>query len=231
MAKAFLHPLKIGFKLSSDLFLPRFCAGCGIRLNLNDDYVCHQCLKDLICIKKHIGCEWELEKIFFNKVYSPFLYDGTIRNLVHLLKYNGYSKITGFMVQLMSDYLNRNVKGQIYDGLIPIPLHPVKKRERGYNQALLLANDLSKILGIPVTDNLLFRKRYTETQTLKSHEERVSNLDNAFIIKDKIDLKHKKYLLVDDVITTGSTVNQAAKLLKMQGADRTDVLTFAYANI
>jgi len=181
-------------------------------------------------LKTHIRDEWEIPIRYFDKAWSEFLYDGPVKACVHSLKYEGYTSIAEYMAGLMFDLAGLQVNTG-YDYLIPVPLHPVKKRERGYNQALLLARAFAKRMNLPVSERSIYRCRYTETQTLKTHQERISNVSLAFKCYKNADIKGRKILIVDDVVTTGSTLNSIAQLLKENQAKRVDIMTFAFANI
>ncbi|HOD52962.1 MAG TPA: ComF family protein [Candidatus Cloacimonadota bacterium] len=230
MDKSFLPVLKNGLKTVCDLIFPRACINCQSRLSPTETYLCESCFKQLILLKTHIRDEWEIPVKYFDRAYSIFRYDGPVRQCIHFLKYEEYTHIAEYMAILMLETGGLKVPVN-YDFVIPVPLHPVKKRERGYNQAELFANAIAKRLGLSVELNIVTRNRYTETQTLKSHQERISNVSHAFKCYTKADIQGKKILLVDDVVTTGSTINSIAQLLKERKAKRVDILTFAFANI
>ena len=129
----------------------------------------------------------------------------------------------------MADVLQRHWRGASPDLLLPVPLHRQRLRERGFNQALLLAQDLSRRTGIPCNKRILQKKKPTLPQVNLSGPEREKGVRGAFQVTEKKKLKGKSILLVDDVYTTGATVNECSKVLMAGGAERVDVLTLAHA--
>lgn len=230
MVKDFFQVLKIGSRNVCDLMLPRSCVACQIRLGTKESILCEECFHKAILLKKHISDEWEISERCFDRVYSAFFYDSVIRECIHYLKYEEYLHLSDFMVQLMFEEAGLKIVKN-YDFLIPVPLHRVKERERGYNQAFLLCQSISSYLKIPCRKDIMTRSRYTETQTLKTHEQRQNNVKHAFKLNKNVDLKGLRIAIVDDVITTGSTVNSMAKLLKDNGVKHVDIITFAFANV
>jgi ComF family protein len=179
-------------------------------------------------LKRHISEKWEINDICFDRVYAYYLYDGVVRNLIHGLKYDSLTKLAPYIAELIY-HEHKNLSN--YDYIVPVPLHRIKKKERGFNQSELITKFLCIYSGCRYHTNLVKRIRYTETQTLKSHNERMKNLNLAFSLNEKADFKNKKILLIDDVITTGSTINMIAQLLKNKGCKKVDALCFAFANL
>lgn len=114
-----------------------------------------------------------------------------------------------------------------FDFMVPIPLHPTRKRERGYNQSFLLASQLSRIFNINLNINLLIKTKNTKNQSLLSKKERWTNITGAFKIKNPNEVNNKSILLIDDLLTTGATSSEAAKALKSAGAKTVGVFTLA----
>ena len=114
-----------------------------------------------------------------------------------------------------------------FDFMVPIPLHPTRKRERGYNQSFLLASQLSRIFNINLNINLLIKTKNTKNQSLLSKKERWTNITGAFKIKSPNEVNNKSILLIDDLLTTGATSSEAAKALKSAGAKTVGVFTLA----
>jgi len=146
----------------------------------------------------------------------PFGVEGTIRQAVHQLKYNNLRTLALPLAKLMKEYLAANPLP--VEVLVPVPLHRKRLKERGHNQSQLLAEELGKLAAMPVVNDVLIRKHYTPPQARTTTvEERWSNVTNAFTcISDKI--KDKNVLLIDDVSTSGATINACAKALKDAGA-------------
>jgi len=160
------------------------------------------------------GClSWQTE---IDGIRSPFRFDGVIRQAIHQLKYGNLRALAGLLARLLSDYLISNsVPGEV---LVPVPLHPKRLRERGYNQSRLLAQELGKLAVLPVVDDCLVRERHSLPQARTSTVgERRSNVADAFSCRDRR-LQDKPVLLIDDVSTSGATLDACARALKQAGA-------------
>ena len=186
------------------------CYKCGKPVNGDEEY-CRDC-------GAHPGA--------FDQGRGIFLYDDRMRYSIMKYKYFGcqdYSRFYGKALYIYGKDMLALWKPQI---IIPVPLHRRKQRIRGFNQAEKIAMDLSKIVDIPTVDNIS-RKYNTKRLYKLGKEERINELKNAFVIKENIiDLKNKNVLLVDDIFTTGSTVNEISKILKINGVNKVFVSTF-----
>jgi len=150
-----------------------------------------------------------------------------IRELIHRVKYSREIWITKILARIMARGLvDPRLSGQVFDALVPVPLHSKRLREREFNQSLLLARHLSKCSGLPVRDVLL-RHRYTGTQTVLDRAERRQNLRNAFSVRKNTVVTDQNLLLIDDVLTTGSTLDACAAVLLEEGAESVRALTLA----
>jgi ComF family protein len=156
-------------------------------------------------------------------------YEGSLQEAIHRWKYDGRTQLTPFFAEWMAEALNRHWEPDLFDLLIPIPLHPRRLRERGFNQALLLVKELSRRTGIPYRKKILQKKKPTIPQVNLSGPEREKGLRGVFHVMGKEELLGRRVLLVDDVYTTGATVNECSKVLMRGGAQRVDVLTLAHA--
>jgi len=156
---------------------------------------------------------WQAE---IDGIRSPFRFDGAIRQAIHQLKYRNLRAVAGLFAQLLNDYLISNpVPGEV---LVPVPLHRKRLKERGYNQSSLLAQELVKLTNLPLIDNCLVRERHALPQARTATvEERRSNVANAFSCRDGR-LKGRQVLLIDDVATSGATLDACARALKEAGA-------------
>jgi len=156
-------------------------------------------------------------------------YEGSLQEAIHHWKYEGKTNLTPFFAEWMAEGVERYWEPDFFDLLIPVPLHPQRLRERGFNQALLLVKELSWRTGIPYRKTILQKKKPTIPQVNLSGAEREKGLRGAFHVTGKEELVGKSILLVDDVYTTGATANECSKVFSRGGAKRVDVLTLAHA--
>jgi len=164
----------------------------------------------------------------FDSLYTPYLYQDGIRELLLSLKFNqklSHARLLGgMMAASLADYLA--VSGERPDAIVPVPLHPKRERERGYNQALELLRLVAKRNNISVNHRLVVRRAATSKQTNLSADERRRNLKGAFVIREGVAVP-PHLAIFDDVVTTGATVTELAKSLKQAGAKRVDVWAVA----
>ncbi len=208
-------------EIALDLLFPQRCVGCG----KEGDLICRSCYRALprimppLCPRcgkpqsSGILCpscvSWQAE---IDGIRSPFRFEGVIRQAIHQLKYRNIRALALPLAKLLSDYLTTNpVPGEV---LVPVPLHPKRLRERGYNQSNLLAHELGKLINLPVIDDCLIRQRHAPPQTKASTvDERRSNVANTFSCCNH-GLRGKQTLLIDDVSTSGATLDACATVLK-----------------
>ncbi len=181
-----------------------FCQKCGKPLLTEEQEYCMDCLR-----KKH----------WFDKGRAAFVYDETMRRSIAMYKYNGRKEYAAFYAEEILRKCAKEILIWGGDILIPIPIHPSRRRKRGFNQAELLARRLSEKSGILMDSRLLLRTKRTHTQKDLSSQERLANLKDAFFIR-KGKFPYKNIILVDDIYTTGSTVDAAARILKENGAHK-----------
>lgn len=156
-------------------------------------------------------------------------YEGSLQEAIHHWKYEGKTSLTPFFAEWMAEGLKRYWPPDFFDLLIPVPLHLQRLRERGFNQALLLVKELSRRTGTPYRKAILQKKKPTVPQVNLSGAEREQGLRGAFQLMGEEELVGRSLLLVDDVYTTGATVNECSKVLLRGGAKRVDVFTLAHA--
>ncbi len=171
---------------------------------------------------------------FINKAFSCFHFkeESIIQTLIHELKYQNKRSIGILLGEVIGQLIKNDPDFSAADILVPVPLHKIRLRERGYNQSELIAKGVSNATGIKVIKNLLVRTRNTETQTKLNLEERKENVKDAFFVNGKYKsfVIDKKVIIVDDVITTGSTINECAKALAQAGASKVFALSVAIAS-
>jgi len=165
--------------------------------------------------------------LYFEAAVSAYRSRGVVRQIIHDFKYGRQvylrHSITRWLEVAMND---ERISAERFDVIAPVPLHPARQRERGFNQASLLAELLSKQVSVP-WKLLLERHRYTTTQTALDRAERIENLRNAFRLRKNIDVRRLRILLIDDVLTTGATLSECARVLKNAGATSVYAVTAA----
>jgi ComF family protein len=227
MIKSFSHLI--------DFFLPRFCSGCKSKLSINENQICNNCIQS-IQLASNERIEFEFEKKFgenivikdFKSLYV-FEKDEALQNIIHSIKYNKKFLSAVQLGFFLGDHLKQNIKYWNIDILIPVPLHSLKKAERGFNQSDYIAKGISKKLNIPVSVKTLKRIVYTESQTMMTLREREENISDAFKVKNKKKISNKNVLLVDDVITTGATVRECGRILIQNGTSSVFACSIAIA--
>ncbi|MEC4048002.1 phosphoribosyltransferase family protein [Flavobacterium sp. SUN046] len=214
------------YKSLINLFFPKVCAGCEALLLEDENVICAHCRHEVPLTHQHLTADNEFYGKFYGKIpleyASALLYfhkKGIVQELIHQLKYKGHQEIGTAIGQWYGAELKTVKTIQTVDHIIPVPLHAKKLRQRGYNQVSTFGKALSEALEIPLEENILDRILYSKTQTSKSIENRTALSENIF--QATFDERHlnKHFLLIDDVITTGSTLEACAHaLLKIPGS-------------
>ena len=218
------------------LFFPELCTACGRSLYRNERIICTNCIYHLPITNFHNDPDNKMARQLWGRFpfvqAIAFLYfrkGNRIQNLMHQLKYKKSPETGSRLGELYAYELKRSITYKPADLIIPVPLHPAKFRKRGYNQSECIAKGLSSILSIPVSTANLVRLENTETQTKKSRYARYENLINAFHILDTSEFINKHVMLIDDVMTTGATLEACSILLqKIEGVE-ISICTIAYA--
>lgn len=217
-----------------DLLFPRWCIGCGREGDLLCEAcsgalprllppLCPGCSQPLASGAKCPSCQGGILEL--EGLRSPFRFEAVVRQAIHHLKYKNVKALATPLARLLADYLSANpIPHQV---LVPVPLHPRRLQERGYNQSSLLAQELGRLIGSPVVTGSLLRQRDTPAQAKAiAAEARRSNVADAFACRDGR-LRAREVLLIDDVCTTGATLNSCAHALKAAGATSVWGLTVA----
>lgn len=218
------------------LMFPQLCQACGTSLFAGEQVICTECHYDLPYTNFHQRPDNAAARQFWgrlqlNAVYVMlhFVKGGMVQNMVHRLKYRNSPKIGNKLGELAGKQLAEADNYRDIDLIIPVPLHPRKLKQRGYNQSAKFAEGLALKLNKPVDVVNLYRLKHTGTQTLKSRFSRYENMKDVFDVLDTETLAGKHILLVDDIITTGSTIEACAQaLLKIPGV-KISVAAIAYA--
>jgi ComF family protein len=218
----------------ASLFYPALCVVCSDDVD-RSEYLCENCqsraprITAAFCAKcsepfsgvitqafSCANCEHRI--LHFDSAVAVYRSRGLVRQLVHEFKYGHHRHLryplAGWLGEAMND---PRLRGLRFDVIVPVPLHPARERERGFNQATLLAELLSRQIGVPLRP-ALERIRFTKTQTAHDRAERMENLRDAFRLRKKADVRQSRVLLIDDILTTGSTLSECARVLKEAGA-------------
>ena len=217
-----------------NLIFPKLCNACNGVLLKSEHIICLNCLVSLPKTDFHKDKENPLNKIFWGRVdiemttsFYLFSKKGKVQNLLQNLKYKGVKEVGSAVGELFGFDLKESEFYKDIDFIIPVPLHQNKLKKRGYNQSEWIAIGLSKSMNVPVNLCSLYRKSNSQTQTKKSRYKRWENVEDIFALANK-DVAGKRVLLVDDVLTTGATIEACAQVLIQQNC-KVLVATIAYA--
>ncbi len=230
---------------ASDIIFPPRCLGCAEILHPHRRQLfCPVCLEKIkfitgslcpVCgttfsdspAASHLCGNCMGNKTYFSCARAVVSYETIILNTIHQFKYGNNISVGARLASFMADFSFPDVDFTGHSLIIPVPLHIKRLRQRGFNQSLILARALAKKWQIPVNFSLLKRHRFTLTQTGLNKAERNKNIKGAFEVSDKKKIAGKNVILVDDVYTTGATINECAKILTKAGAQKVTVLTLA----
>jgi ComF family protein len=217
------------------LFYPKLCIVCEEKLVENETTICTLCRHDLpltnfIDYKENKVTQTFYGRILIEKAFSLLFYrkKGSTQKLIHDLKYKGNEEIGVFFGNWLGEILKENNEFKNIDYVIPVPLHPKKLRERGYNQVSKFGETVSKHLNIIYLENNLVRISSTKTQTFKARFDRFNNIETKFLLTKPSFFNDKNILLIDDVITTGATIEACAKEFLKSKNCTVSILTMAY---
>lgn len=221
-------------EIIAHIFFPNRCMSCGqvIEVFLN---ICEDCTVKLpfinsdnclVCGQNKCGCD----NMFFDRIYTPFYYEMGIKKAIIELKFKDNIHIANKLGYYMIEYIKPYQILEIIDFLVPVPMYKSDLKRRGYNQSLELARAIQKLTQIPLIDNLLYKVKKTKSQHKINSQDRYINLMNAFSIENSDIIKDKIILLIDDVFTTGSTVNNCSRILNDNGVKGVYVLTCCKTN-
>jgi ComF family protein len=218
------------------LFYPHNCIGCGSDVIDKENFICLECINELPYTNFAMHANNPVEKKFWGKIaltsaMSLFYFSkvSIIQNIIHEFKYGGNREAGHYLGRLIGQSLANSNRFDI-DIIIPIPLFKKKEKQRGFNQAAVLCKGISEVMNTVVLQNIVTRVVHTETQTKKHRAERWQNVEKSFSVTKPELLEGKHVLLVDDVITTGSTLEACgSQILKVNGA-RLSIATLAMAS-
>ncbi len=208
-----------------DIIFPQVCGICG---KINSEGLCRKCNKKLENIAEYqiVNEEFQKNKYFENLLYI-FKYEGLIRKILIDYKFNEKSYIYVSFVKFIINNKKMVEKLKSYDTIIPVPISKKRMKERGYNQSTLIAKELSKKIKIDLEINCIIKVKNVKEQSKLNKEQREKNIQNVYELKNKQKIINKKILLIDDIYTTGSTVNECSKILGQGKPAQIDVLVVA----
>jgi ComF family protein len=214
------------FESIINLFFPKVCSGCSSFLLSNENVICTVCRHDIPLTNHHLNPENDAFKKFYGRIpvihTSALFYfhkKGIVQELIHNLKYKGHEEIGAILGEWYAEDLKTITLLQTVDEIIPVPLHRKKFKERGYNQVTAFGEALSSSLNIDYNDSILIRNVYSKTQSKKNLLGRTEGIETIFDVSFTEKNHNKHFLLIDDVITTGSTLEACSRaLLKIPGA-------------
>ncbi|HEY5406506.1 MAG TPA: phosphoribosyltransferase family protein [Ginsengibacter sp.] len=206
-------------------FYPHNCIGCGSDIIEKENFLCLECINDLPHTNFATHAGNPIEKIFWGRIpvtsgMSEFYFskDSIIQNCIHEFKYRGNKKLGLYLGKMMGKSMLNSNRFSNIDYIIPLPLFTAKEFKRGFNQSSILCSGINEIMNIPMVTKNVIRIIHTETQTKKGRIQRWENVEKSFSVNDPSMLKGKHILLVDDVITTGATIEACGReILKIEG--------------
>lgn len=205
-----------------DYFFPAICGMCG---EINENYICNNCYENIKKIKKCVINEYNNRN--FSKHLYIFRYEGIIRNKIIEYKFEDKGYLYKMFAKIiLSDKKTCNFIKK-YDVIIPVPISKKRKKKRGYNQSELVANELAQKLNQDIWTDIIIKKKDNKPQSELNKLERIKNVEDIYEINKPIEVKNKKVLLLDDIYTTGSTVNEIARKLKQNQTQEIGVITLA----
>lgn len=210
------------FEKILNLIFPNVCGFCN---QINKDSLCKNC--ELMLTKYEINCITKTQNKYFDYLFCALKYKDCVREKILQYKFFENSYLYKTFAKIIIK--NKKIYGflKLYDIIISVPMHKSKKAVRGYNQSELIASELAKQMELEFGKNILIKQINTKVQSTLTKTQRTENIKNAFAVMDFEKIKGKKVILIDDIYTTGSTVNECSKVLKQAGAKEICVVTIA----
>lgn len=219
-----------------NLFYPKTCQICEKILVINERVICVNCIHELPVTNFHLDNENMVKKVFYGRMEIEqatalllFHKKGSVQKLIHQLKYRGHTEIGSFLGDWLGADLVDTSTFKNIEAVVPVPLHRKKLKSRGFNQVEGFGKAIANALGVPYLDNVLLKKSFSNTQTVKARLGRWGNIEETFVLANDSLIKNKHVLLVDDIITTGATLEACAAVIKDAGGVKISIATMAVA--
>ena len=216
------------------LLFPSLCNGCNSLLIKNEKTLCASCIHNLPYTNNHLLENNETKNKFYGLInlefacsMLTFTQDGIVQEMIHQLKYKNRQEIGSYLGLIYAPTIRNLIQKHNIDFIVPVPLHPKKLKKRGYNQVTTFCEALSKELEIPIHTTILLRTKNALTQTKKNKEGRQAMILKSFEVSNSNQFQNKHFLLIDDVITTGSTIESCARALLNIPNTKVSVITIA----
>lgn len=235
-----MPPLSLNLRSLAHDFLaflfPEECRACAGELAMSEEVICSHCRIKLPYTNFHLSpTDNELQKVFWGRIpvqlavaYLKFQEKSRVQRLLHQLKYKGQEEIGEVIGRWYGSNLKQENAFKAIDAVVPIPLHKSKLHQRGYNQVTGFAKEIAKALDVPVTEQALSKNKSSGTQTRKNRQARWEAMRELYVIKEADRIIGKHVLLVDDVVTTGATLEACAAALLKGGANAVSIAAIAY---
>jgi ComF family protein len=232
-----MHPLNRLFQDFIGLLYPNLCGGCLRPIYFGESIICTSCLFEIPYTDDHLNLENRVAKQFWARIQFDaamsllqFKKGTRVQNMLHQLKYKGKKELGHLLGTMIGDKLIMSVRYKDIDLIIPVPMHKKKLYTRGYNQSLCIAEGIAQVLGCPVSHDALQKVKETATQTHKGRLSRNENMASVFEVVAPFELQGKHILLVDDVITTGATIEACGIELWLAGIRNLSIAAVAFAD-
>ena len=220
-----------------NLFYPEVCQVCDNILVKNENVICLNCLHELPVTNFHQDNENPVKKVFYGRVNVEeatalllFQKKGAVQKLIHNLKYRGHRSIGKYLGKWMGEELLHSPHFSEIDAVIPVPLHRRKLRSRGFNQVEDFGKEIAAALNVPYLDDVLQKRSYSTSQTIKGRLARWGNMEETFVLMHPEKIQNMHLLLVDDLITTGATLEACAGVLQEAKDIKISMATMAFAS-
>lgn len=218
-----------------NLFYPNICYVCDTELYKNQNIICTNCVNELPITNFHLDNDNPVKKVFYGRVPIEnatslliFKKKGSVQKLIHGLKYRGHQEIGTYLGKWLGAELAATPAYDNVDLVIPVPLHKKKLRTRGFNQVEEFGKEIASALKIPYIDDVLTKTSFSTTQTLKTRLARWGNIEESFILQNSEKIENKHILLVDDLITTGATLEACAEVILLAKNTKLSIATMAF---